>query len=122
MKLNVKIFCIFSLTSPHAYASGGSPLLFSFIMFCFFALVSWVVFGVTKYYTRNVQNKIVRRIIRAIPISLILSPTIYIEGNGFMIFPSAVGLQSESSRLSALFSILITFVFVYFYLKKKEKV
>ena len=121
MKFKVKLFCIMSLISPYVHASGGSPLLFSLMMFSFFAFITWILFGVTKYYTRNIQNRIIRTIVRVIPISLILSPTISIEGNSFMILPSAVSLQSEGSRLNALFSILITSIFIYFYLRNKEK-
>ena len=122
MKFNNKLILLLLLfISSYAQASGGSAFMFSIFMFGFFALVAWFFYSLAKHYTKNMKNKIKGRIIRTLPISLILSPAIYIEDDDFMFLPSAVVLQIGGSRLIALVSILITFVFVYFYLMKKEK-
>ena len=122
MKFNNKlIMLLFLFVSSHAQASGGSAFMFSIFMFVFFSLIAWFFYSLAKHYTKNMENKIKGRLIRALPISLILSPAVYIEDGDFMFLPSAVVLQIESGRLIALVSILITFVFVYFYLMKKEK-
>lgn len=115
------IIILLLFISSHAHASGGSAFMFSLFMFVFFALVSFVFFKMVKHYTKKMKNKILGRIFRTLSLSLFMSPSIYIEDGEFMFLPSAVVLQIGGARLIALGSILITSVFVYFYLKKKEK-
>ncbi len=113
------IICGFLIT-PTVWASGGSTLDFSLYMFAFFGVLAFIFTKVVKYYSKNIVNKILMKIIEVSPISLLISPTFFIDDGNSILLPSAVVLviavvsKNVPSLYSLLISVSVTFIFLYF--------
>ncbi len=117
------IGCIILLNiSFNAQASGVSAGEFSQFMFVFFSIAAFIVSRIANHYIKKMKSEIYARIIRVLSISLFISPVFYVEHEAGVLLPSAVALQISGGRLNAFISILVTSLFMYFYMSNNDKI
>jgi membrane-associated HD superfamily phosphohydrolase len=128
MKLKTQILLsINCIVSFPANASGGSAMEFSLYFFVWFSLIGLVVSSIVKHQTKKRKDTIYIRLIRILPITILVSPSFYIESSDAMLLPSAatVFLSIESfngtSLVSGVLSIFLTTLAVYAYKYKKTE-
>ena len=116
------------LVSFPALASGGSAMSFSLYFFVFFGFVGWIVSAIVKHKTQKREDTIYIRLIRILPITLLVSPSFYIESPNAMLFPSAATLVfsvdtfNSASLISAFISMLLTTFAIYAYRYKETEI
>lgn len=126
MKIQMAILFIVFTSSP-AIASGGSAMSFSLMMFIFFGFAGWIISSIVKHQLKNKNDTVLNRIRKILPITILVSPSFYIDSPGVMILPSAANIGASidpmniTSLISCFISILLTTLGIYFYKYKKTE-
>lgn len=128
IKLRIPMFLSINLIiSFPTFASGGSALEISLYFFVWFSIIGWVVSSFVKHHTQKRKDTMYIRLVRILPITILASPSFYIESSDAMLFPSAATVFlsidpfNGASLISGFISIILTTLAIYAYKYKKTE-